>query len=360
MAILRRALRDHTPTQPTADDTRRPGWLRSSRRAVSTRTAMARGRRCSFGCHERQMSFPRCGPQRTFLRGSTGPNRLRFVSERSTYDLHSCGLLGGQPPSPSRADSRVIVTRHTCTASPSAPGAGVDTFNGSESTMTAKADFTDEEWDLLLEAPPSAGMIVVTAQRGGSLRETIAMAKAYVEARQQHGESELLDDIVSAKPERDTPTTTPPRSSSSTDWRTCATRSHSWSARRRPQRWTNTAGSSSPWRARWRRPIASTIKPSALPSKRPSTRSPPRWAKGRLGRQLEVRCRRQPDNAAEPAPRSRVSRSCARTTSPWKRSVWSSQSCSVPAAGGGTEMGQDQRAHAVSHRRFSGLWTEEW
>jgi hypothetical protein len=69
--------------------------------------------------------------------------------------------------------------------------------------MTAKADFTDEEWDLLLEAPPSAGMIVVTAQRGGSLRETIAMAKAYVEARQQHGESELLDDIVSAKPERD-------------------------------------------------------------------------------------------------------------------------------------------------------------
>jgi hypothetical protein len=46
-------------------------------------------------------------------------------------------------------------------------------------------------------------MIVVTAQRGGSFRETIAMAKAYVEARQQHGESELLDAIVAAKPERD-------------------------------------------------------------------------------------------------------------------------------------------------------------
>ena len=29
------------------------------------------------------------------------------------------------------------------------------------------------------------------------------MAKAYVEARQQHGNSELLDDIVAAKPERD-------------------------------------------------------------------------------------------------------------------------------------------------------------
>jgi hypothetical protein len=46
-------------------------------------------------------------------------------------------------------------------------------------------------------------MIVVTAQRGGSFRESIAMAKAYVEARRQHGESELLDEIVAAKPERD-------------------------------------------------------------------------------------------------------------------------------------------------------------
>ncbi len=69
--------------------------------------------------------------------------------------------------------------------------------------MTSKADFTIEEWRLILEAPPSAGMIVVTAQRGGSFRETIAMAKAYVEARQQHGTSELLDEIVAAKPERD-------------------------------------------------------------------------------------------------------------------------------------------------------------
>ena len=69
--------------------------------------------------------------------------------------------------------------------------------------MTAKSDFSTEEWQQILEAPPSAGMIVVTAQRGGALRETIAMAKAYVEARQHHGNSELLDEIVAAKPERD-------------------------------------------------------------------------------------------------------------------------------------------------------------
>ena len=69
--------------------------------------------------------------------------------------------------------------------------------------MTGKADFTQQEWDLVLEGPPSAGMIVVTAQRGGTIRETLAIAKAYVEARQQHGASELLDEIVAAKPEID-------------------------------------------------------------------------------------------------------------------------------------------------------------
>src|SRR5450759_1030169 len=69
--------------------------------------------------------------------------------------------------------------------------------------MTAKSDFTDEEWDVVLEGPTSAGMIVITAQRGGALRETVSMAKAYAEARQQHGQSELLEGIVAAKPEID-------------------------------------------------------------------------------------------------------------------------------------------------------------
>jgi len=69
--------------------------------------------------------------------------------------------------------------------------------------MTGRADFTQEEWELVLEGPPSAGMIVVTAQRGGTFRESIAIAKAYVEERREHGESELLDEIVAAKPERD-------------------------------------------------------------------------------------------------------------------------------------------------------------
>ncbi|TMK78298.1 MAG: hypothetical protein E6G45_06980 [Actinobacteria bacterium] len=69
--------------------------------------------------------------------------------------------------------------------------------------MTEKADFTEDDWRIVLEGPPTAGMIVVTAQRGGTFRETLAIAKAYVEARKHHGESELLDEIVSAKPEID-------------------------------------------------------------------------------------------------------------------------------------------------------------
>jgi hypothetical protein len=69
--------------------------------------------------------------------------------------------------------------------------------------MTGKAAFTEEEWKTILEGPPSAGMIVVTAGRGGTIRETLAIGKAYAEARQQHGRSELLDEIVAAKPEID-------------------------------------------------------------------------------------------------------------------------------------------------------------
>jgi hypothetical protein len=69
--------------------------------------------------------------------------------------------------------------------------------------MTTKAAFSPEEWKVALEGPPTAGTIVVTAARGGTFRETIAMAKAYTEARAEHGQSELLDEIVATKPQVD-------------------------------------------------------------------------------------------------------------------------------------------------------------
>ena len=69
--------------------------------------------------------------------------------------------------------------------------------------MTTKAAFSPDEWKVVLEGPPTAGMIVITAAHGGMWRETIAMSKAYAEARQQHGRSELLDAIAASKPEID-------------------------------------------------------------------------------------------------------------------------------------------------------------
>jgi hypothetical protein len=69
--------------------------------------------------------------------------------------------------------------------------------------VTAKNAFTEQEWQTIREAPVSAGMIVLTAQKGGTFRETFAMAKAYADARQQHGASELVDALVAEKPARD-------------------------------------------------------------------------------------------------------------------------------------------------------------
>src|SRR5918996_4479851 len=69
--------------------------------------------------------------------------------------------------------------------------------------MTKKADFNADEWSLLLEAPPVAGMIVMAADRGGMIRESMSMGRAYAEALKEHEVTELLDEIVSARPDVD-------------------------------------------------------------------------------------------------------------------------------------------------------------
>ena len=69
--------------------------------------------------------------------------------------------------------------------------------------MTRKADFNAEDWSVVLQGPPIAGMIVITAERGGTLRESVSMGQAYVEARKQLGDSELLGEILAARPELD-------------------------------------------------------------------------------------------------------------------------------------------------------------
>jgi len=66
--------------------------------------------------------------------------------------------------------------------------------------MTKKADFNAEEWSVVVEGPVFAGMWVIAADRGGTLRESLAVGRVYQEARRQQGESELLDAIVSSQP----------------------------------------------------------------------------------------------------------------------------------------------------------------
>lgn len=66
--------------------------------------------------------------------------------------------------------------------------------------MTRKADLNAEEWSTVVNGPLYAGMRVISADRGGTLRESLAMGQAYQHAREHHGESELLDELVKSPP----------------------------------------------------------------------------------------------------------------------------------------------------------------
>ena len=71
--------------------------------------------------------------------------------------------------------------------------------------MTTKAEFNAEEWEAVVAGPPAAGLLVVVAARGGTLRESLSIAQAYAEARERRGQSALLDEIVSSQPAIDPP-----------------------------------------------------------------------------------------------------------------------------------------------------------
>jgi hypothetical protein len=69
--------------------------------------------------------------------------------------------------------------------------------------MTRKADFNAEEWSTVVEGPLYAGMRVISADRGGTLRESLALGRVYKEVREGHGESEFLDELVKSPPSID-------------------------------------------------------------------------------------------------------------------------------------------------------------
>ena len=68
--------------------------------------------------------------------------------------------------------------------------------------MTTKAEFNAEEWEHVAQAPALAGLMVVLAERGGAIRESIALGKAYAEARRDGG-SELLEQVAATAPQLD-------------------------------------------------------------------------------------------------------------------------------------------------------------
>ncbi|HEV2774966.1 MAG TPA: hypothetical protein VGV90_05190 [Solirubrobacteraceae bacterium] len=65
--------------------------------------------------------------------------------------------------------------------------------------MTAKAEFNAEEWSVVAGAPLMAAMMVIAADRGGSVRESVAVARAYAEAREQY-DGELMSALLATPP----------------------------------------------------------------------------------------------------------------------------------------------------------------
>jgi hypothetical protein len=64
--------------------------------------------------------------------------------------------------------------------------------------MTSMADFNAADWSTIISGPLYAGMRVASAERGGAIRESVALTRVYAEARAHHGESPLLDELIAS------------------------------------------------------------------------------------------------------------------------------------------------------------------
>ncbi len=65
--------------------------------------------------------------------------------------------------------------------------------------MTGKAEFNAEEWSVVVGAPLLTAMMVVAADRGGSVRESVAVAREYGEARERY-DSEFMSALLATPP----------------------------------------------------------------------------------------------------------------------------------------------------------------
>src|SRR3954449_4736851 len=73
--------------------------------------------------------------------------------------------------------------------------------------MTTKASFNAEDWAVVTTAPALAGLFIAAAEPGGNLRESVALSRAYAEARNREP-GELLQAVLSTAPSLD-PATRP-------------------------------------------------------------------------------------------------------------------------------------------------------
>lgn len=65
--------------------------------------------------------------------------------------------------------------------------------------MTTKAAFNAEDWSVVTSAPAMTGLWMVAATRGGTVRESVALSRAYAAAAEA-GPGQLLREILASPP----------------------------------------------------------------------------------------------------------------------------------------------------------------
>ena len=67
--------------------------------------------------------------------------------------------------------------------------------------MSTKADYTPDQWQLLLDIPPMVGTAVMVAGKSGlgSLKEAFALARGVLGAKTGYEENELVQSLVQAR-----------------------------------------------------------------------------------------------------------------------------------------------------------------
>jgi hypothetical protein len=67
--------------------------------------------------------------------------------------------------------------------------------------MTTKAEFNADEWSQIAVGPFVAGLTVIAADRGGTVRESVEMARVIAEEQQAGENPELIAELLRERPD---------------------------------------------------------------------------------------------------------------------------------------------------------------